>query len=61
MFRIGMLLKFYRHTLVRMLNESAQLIVIITKYDLPYSFHSLNQPREVLYETISPSNGRKGA
>lgn len=29
-----MLLKFYRHTLVRMLNESAQLIVIITTYGL---------------------------
>ena len=27
-----MLLKFYHHTLSRMLNESAQIVVIITKY-----------------------------
>jgi conserved oligomeric Golgi complex subunit 6 len=32
LFRISMLLKFYRHTLTRMLNDLAQLVIIITKH-----------------------------
>src|SRR5271154_1952593 len=34
-FRLSMLLKFYRHTLTRMLRESAQLVVVMTKYGSP--------------------------
>lgn len=34
-FRFSMLLKFYRHTLTRILRESAQLVGVITKYDSP--------------------------
>lgn len=31
-----MLLKFYRSTLARMLSDSAQLVVVITKCDPPW-------------------------